>query len=74
MVLRNPPRILQVPLLSPRELFRRALFIDFDPSTPAPTPGSLHPEHSPPHPGRTLAMPDHVGVGVLGSGCTEGEP
>jgi hypothetical protein len=79
MVLSGPPRILHcdVPVLSAREVFRRALWIDFDPSTPTPTPSSpLHPGHSPLHPGRSLAGRDHVGVGVPGSGCTqpEGEP
>lgn len=74
MVLSGPPRILRcdVPVLSPREVFRRALCIDFDPSTPTPTPSSpLHPGHSPLHPGRSLERRDHAGVGVLGSGCTE---
>src|SRR5687768_1022499 len=59
-------RILQLdaPVCSPRELFRRAVEIDFDNSTPAPMPPA------PPHPGRTRAMRDRIGVGVLRSGRT----
>ena len=75
MVLRNAPRrILQceLPVLGPRELFRRALVIDFDTSTPPSTPISqLHPEPSSLHPERALSLRDPDDGGVLGSSSTD---
>ena len=68
MVLNHQRRILQCDVIGPRELFSRALEIEFDTSTSAPTASSpLHPEHSPLHQERGSITRDGVGVDVLGS-------